>query len=404
MPSKRKTKTNAHNFTNLFTEIITKLLYITLTIGFIFALCHFILPDKPTQNNSLIVTPTLKLENTPTIPPISPTKKLEQTATPIVTQPTITNTTTPTVKPTIHIATPTIKVPTITIVPTTHPIISITPSVYCSFLVEQLPPTFTGTSYIIADLDTKEILLSYQPELPLYPASTIKLLTAMVGLDLCDIQNQLTLSETVFQSISSGVAKFGVPAGTTYSLEVWLNLLLVRSFGDAANTIAEGTAGSIESFIIQMNNKIKQLRLNNTIVDNAIGLDIGDGFSNIQSTATDMLTIAMESLKYPLIREMIAKPTYIVPATNTMPETIIQNSHPFLSKSDMYHSPLFKTIGGKTGTTNAAGNCLITIVKGADTHNYICVYFGGKTKDTMSKEIIELLEYIIQFRTAIQAK
>ena len=401
MPSKRKRNTNTPNFTRFFGEIITKLIYLCFTIGLIFALCHFILPDnnKPTQNTSLIITPTLKLENTPI-----PTKKLEQKTTPILTQAPVIHTTTPTIQPTIHITAPTITTTTNTITPTINPTISITPSVYCSFLVEQLPPTFTGTSYIIADLDTEEILLSYQPELQLYPASTIKLLTAMVGLDLCDTQKQLALSETVFQSISSGVAKFGVPVGTTYSLEIWLNLLLVRSFGDAANTIAEGTANSIEAFVIQMNDKIKQLGLNNTIVDNAIGLDIGDGFSTIQSTATDMLTIAIEALKYPLIREMIAKPTYIVPETNTMPETIIQNSHPFLSKSDIYYSPLFKTIGGKTGTTNAAGNCLITIVKGADTHNYICAYFGGKTKDTMSKEIIELLEYIIQFRTATQTK
>ncbi len=398
MTSKRKRNTNTPNFTKFFGEIITKLIYLCFTIGLIFTLYHFILPDnnKPTQNTSLIITPTLKLENTPT-----PTKKLEQTTIPILTQAPIIHTTTPTIQST---ATPTIAIITNTITPTINPTISITPSVYCSFSVEQLPPTFTGTSYVIADLDTKEILLSYQPELLLYPASTIKLLTAMVGLDLCDAQKQLTLSETVFQSISSGVAKFGVPVGTTYSLEVWLNLLLVRSFGDAANTIAEGTADSIEDFVIQMNDKIKQLGLNNTIVDNAIGLDIGDGFSTIQSTATDMLTIAIEALKYPLIREMIAKPTYIVPATNTMPETMIQNSHPFFSMSNTYHSPLFQTIGGKTGTTNAAGNCLITIVKGADTHNYICAYFGGKTKDTMSKEIIELLEYIIQFRTATQIK
>ena len=371
MPSKRKKHSN--NFTNFFTKITTNLIYLCITIGLICTLCHFILPNKPTQSDSLIITPTLKLENTLTHVPISPTKKLEPTPKPI---------TTPTIVPTI----------------------SITPDIYCSFSVEQLPPTFTGTSYIIADLDTEEILLSYKPELQLYPASTIKLLTAMVGLDLCDAQKQLTLSETVFQSISNGVAKFGVPVGTTYSLEVWLNLLLVRSFGDAANTIAEGTAGSIEDFVIQMNNKIKQLGLKNTIVDNAIGLDIGDGFSNIQSTATDMLTIAIESLKYPLIQEIIAKPTYIAPSTNTTPETIIPNSHPFFSMVDSYYSPLFTTIGGKTGTTSAAGNCLITIVKGADTHTYICAYFGGKTKDSMTKEIIELLEYIIQFRTATQYK
>ena len=110
----------------------------------------------------------------------------------------------------------------------------------------------------------------------------------------------------------------------------------------------------------------------------------------------------MDKINNLKIQEMIAKPTYVVPVTNTTPETTIQNSHPFFLMSNSYHSPLFTTIGGKTGTTNAAGHCLITIVKGADTHTYICAYFGGKTKDSMSKEIIELLEYIIQFRTATQ--
>ena len=377
MPSKRKRRKTS--------QIITKIICFCLILAPIFALCYFILPNKPIQTDSLLA-PTKKLENTPTLLPTPPTKKLEPTITPTIVK----------TEPTITIAMPTITVPSIT------PVVSTVSNVYCSFPIEQAFPTFTGTSYIIADLNTKEILLSYQPTLQLYPASTIKLLTAMVGLDLSDAQKQLTMSETVFQSIASGVAKFGVPTGTTYSLEVWLNLLLVCSFGDAANTIAEGTANSIDEFVIQMNNKIKQLGLNHTIVDNAIGLDIGDGFFNIQSTANDMLTIAMEAFTYPLIREMIAKPTYTVPATNTTPETIIQNSHPFFLMSDSYHSPLFTTIGGKTGTTNAAGNCLITIVKGADTHRYICVYFGGKTKDSMSKEIIELLEYIIQFRTATQ--
>ena len=301
-------------------------------------------------------------------------------------------------RPTIATQTPTIPLSTPTISPTISSV-STTPVVYCAFQTEQAPPTFTGNSYIIADFYTKQTLLSYRPELQIYPASTIKLLTAMVGLDLSEPSTSLTLSESVFQNITSDIAGSGVPAGTTYPLEVWLNLLLVRSFGDAANTIAEETAGSIEQFIDKMNQKIKQLGLTNTVVDNAVGLDIGNGFSNIHSTAKDMLTIALEALQYPLIKEIIAKPTYLIPATDTTLEALISNSHPFLSPLESYSSPYFTTIGGKTGTTSAAGNCLITIVKGADTHTYICVYFGGKTRDTMAKEIIELLEYVIESRT-----
>ena len=379
MRNRRNYRRNSHYLSSFITGIITTLIFFCVTIGLIAVFGKSIIL---TGNNSLNFTPTLSLapQNLPTIP-ISPTKKLDPTPSPTILTPI----------PTIPLATPTIE-PTI-------PIVSTTPVVYCAFQTEQAPPTFTGNSYIIADFNTKQILLSYRPELQIYPASTIKLLTAMVGLDLSKPSELLTLSEAVFQNITSDIACSGVPVGTTYPLEVWLNLLLVRSFGDAANTIAEETAGSIEQFIDKMNQKIEQLGLTNTVIDNAVGLDIGNGFSNIHSTAKDMLTIALESLQYPLIKEIIAKPTYLIPATNTTPETLIPNSHPFLSPLESYSSPYFTTIGGKTGTTSAAGNCLITIVKGADTHTYICVYFGGKTRDTMAKEIIELLEYVIESRT-----
>lgn len=378
MRNRRNYHRNSYRLSNLFMGTITTLIFFCITVGLIAVFCKSIIPTSSTENNALNFTPTISLSPTTSIT-VPPT----QTITP---------------RPTIATPTPTIPLSTPTISPTISSV-STTPVVYCAFQIEQAPPTFTGNSYIIADFYTKQTLLSYRPELQIYPASTIKLLTAMVGLDLSEPSTSLTLSESVFQNITSDIAGSGVPAGTTYPLEVWLNLLLVRSFGDAANTIAEETAGSIEQFIDKMNQKIKQLGLTNTVVDNAVGLDIGNGFSNIHSTAKDMLTIALEALQYPLIKEIIAKPTYLIPATDTTLEALISNSHPFLSPLESYSSPYFTTIGGKTGTTSAAGNCLITIVKGADTHTYICVYFGGKTRDTMAKEIIDLLEYVIESRT-----
>lgn len=256
-------------------------------------------------------------------------------------------------------------------------------------------PAFTGQSCIITDFSTGDILYSANPTLQIFPASTIKLLTAMIALDLADTDKSITLSRNVFYSIDYDVTSFHAPIGTTYCLEDWLNLLLIQSYADAANAIAEGTAGSISKFIDLMNQRISELGLENTSVDNTIGLDIGNNFHNMYSTAEDMLAITLEALKYPLIRDIISKPDYTTPDTPKRPSTEIQNTNPFLRIPEVYYSSSFSAIGGKTGSTNAAGNCLALLVQGMDEHKYVCVYYGGTDYDTMTREIIELLEYSI---------
>ena len=186
-----------------------------------------------------------------------------------------------------------------------------------------------------------------------------------------------------------------VPAGTTYSLEVWLNLLLVRSYGDAANTIAHGLAGSVDQFVVWMNEKAQELGLTDTVVDNAIGLDIGNNFNNIHTTANDMLRMTLEAMKYPLIRQIVSQEEYLVPANGTIEEQLISNSNALLSEAEIYNSNLFVPIGGKTGSTDAAGKCLATFVKSNSGREYVCVYFGAKKRATMYSEIIGILEYAI---------
>ena len=241
------------------------------------------------------------------------------------------------------------------------------------------------------------MLLSYNGEKIIYPASTIKLLTAMTALDVAAPDRLLTTEQEILDDVDWDVWVMDVPADTTYSLEVWLNLLLIQSYGDVADTIANGLGGSVKKFVTLMNNKVEAMNLENTVADNPIGLDISNDFDFTYTTANDMMKITLEAMNYPLIQEIMQKAEYLVPATDTVEEHTIKNSNLFLSKPDTYHSNLFTSLGGKTGSTDDAGKCLSVIVKSNQTgHRYACVYYGAPNNRTMYTEIIGLLEYVIE--------
>lgn len=272
-----------------------------------------------------------------------------------------------------------------------------TPAVYAANGITGNLPKFSGYSYVIADAETKETLLSYNGERFIYPASTIKLLTAMTALDHADPDLLLTTKQSILDGVDWDVWTMDVPAGTTYSLEVWMNLLLIQSYGDVADTIADGVGGSIDTFVSWMNEKIDALGLTSTSADNPIGLDISNNYNETYSTADDMMKITLEALNYPLIQEILQKAEYLVPANGAVEEHTIQNSNHLQAKPGTYHSDLFTTLSGKTGSTDDAGKCLSVIVESNQTgKRYACVYYGAPNSKTMYPEIIGLLEYVIE--------
>ena len=336
----------------------------------------------PSPTATPFPTPTVTPEPTATPEPL-PTVTPEPTATPI---PSPTATPEPT-------ATPIPKV-TATPAPTKKP--TEAPAIFAANGITDNLPKFSGYSYVIADAETKETLLSYNGERFIYPASTIKLLTAMTALDYAAPDRLLTTKQSILDGVDWDVWTMDVPADTTYPLEVWMNLLLIQSYGDVADTVADGVGGSIDTFVSWMNEKIENLGLENTSADNPIGLDISNNYNETYSTANDMMQITLEALNYPLIQETLQKAEYVVPESGTVEEHIIENSNQLQSKSDTYHSDLFTTLGGKTGSTDDAGKCLSVIVKSNQTgHRYACVYYGAPNSKTMYPEIIGLLEYVI---------
>ena len=141
-------------------------------------------------------------------------------------------------------------------------------------------PIVSSHAYVIMDANSGKTLYSSDADKKIFPASTVKLLTALVAMENCDLSKKMTVDAKILSEIPYGAYVLNLKAGSTYTLEELLNMLLISSAADAADTIAVGVAGSKEKFAEMMNERAKTLGLKNSSFDNAIGRD-GEQFLSL---------------------------------------------------------------------------------------------------------------------------
>ncbi len=173
-------------------------------------------------------------------------------------------------------------------------------------------------------------------------ASTTKIMTALVAIENADINSIFTVSK---KSINVDGSQLGLLEGDKISLSDLLYMLMLKSANDAAETIAENIAGSIEAFADMMNQKADEIGLSNTHFANPHGLPN----DNHYTTARELALIAAEALK----NETFAKIVHTQKAKLNYHGLVIENSNRLLTAYEY-------TTGIKTGFTKAAGRCLVT--------------------------------------------
>jgi D-alanyl-D-alanine carboxypeptidase (penicillin-binding protein 5/6) len=198
-------------------------------------------------------------------------------------------------------------------------------------------------SWIVID-ENDAVLSSKFPSAKLPPASTVKLVTAMVSLD------NLNPAAKVIVSGRAKAARSGKPRLITndeLTVSDLLHLALMRSNNSAAVALAEAAGGSEDAFVALMNQKAKELGANDTHFVTASGLPKGRQYT----TALDLTIILKKALTYPLIREILGKKEWIV-RTAAGRELYLSNTDNLLwSRSNM--------VGGKTGFTCNARHCFV---------------------------------------------
>ena len=253
-------------------------------------------------------------------------------------------------------------------------------------------PKVSSHAYIIMDANTGNVLYSHNSTKKIYPASTVKLMTALVVLDKCSTKKKIHITKRMLKQVPSDAAAAGLRAGNSYTVSDLLHMLLLPSAGDAAVVLACGSYGSVGKFVTAMNKKAKKLALNNTSFDNPIGLDIGNNYKKTYTTAKDFAKLARYTMTNSIIRSIVSKAKYTVSKAKYTKAFTIYNTNRFLS-SVSYNHNLFQMIGGKTGTTRAAGSVLITSAKDKNGHEIICAFFGNKSHAEMYSDIKKLLNY-----------
>ena len=252
-------------------------------------------------------------------------------------------------------------------------------------------PSVSSHAYVIMDSKSGEILYSKDPYKKIYPASTAKMMTALLAVENCNLSTKITIKESVLSNINPEATQLGLKAGSTYTLEELLHILLLYSGADAADTIAVEIAGSVDKFSEMMTKRAKSIGLSNTNFDNAIGLDFG-GFNNTYSTANDIAKLTKYVMNNKTIRNIVGKSSYTIKSFNNGGSKTIKNTNKFLN-DQWYPKDLYKIIGTKTGTTDKAGYVLSTTAIDSKGREIICAFFGNSTRSKMYSDIESLLTF-----------
>lgn len=257
-------------------------------------------------------------------------------------------------------------------------------------------PNVDAYGYVVMDANSGDIILSKNKDKSLYPASAVKLMTAIIAIENADnLEMKITAKESVLSKVASDASKIGLKAGYSYSLNELLHMLLIVSAADAADTIAEGVSGSVAAFVKEMNEKAQKLNLSSTSFDNTIGLDIGNNYNKTYTTANDFAIMARYAMTIPTIRNIVAKHTYTLRENTNLKDRVLKNTNRFYTYAD-YNKDLYTIIGSKTGTTNAAGSVLIATAIDKEGHEVICAFFGNKGREYMYQDIRELFDYVFE--------
>ena len=248
-----------------------------------------------------------------------------------------------------------------------------------------------ATAAILCDLNNSEVLYAKAAHERLYPASLTKVMTALVALQNGSLEQVLTATNAV-NITESGAQLCGLKSGDTMTLSQALHILLMYSANDVAMLIAENIGGTVDNFIEMMNEEAARIGATNTSFANPHGLTA----ENHYSTAYDLYLIFNEALKYETFNEIIHMTSYqttYYDKNGKAKELSFENTNRFLKGH--FQAPVGVTvIGGKTGTTNAAGHCLLLLSKDTSGAPYISVILRSLSNDVLYAEMIDLLDEI----------
>lgn len=232
-------------------------------------------------------------------------------------------------------------------------------------------------SCILIEANTGKILYEKNSNDVRFPASTTKIMTAILTVENCNLDDVATVSHNAVYSIPYDYTHASLKEGEELTIEQLLYALMIPSANDAAIVLAEHISGGVEEFAKLMNKRAEELGCKNTHFVNPNGIHSKDH----TSTSYDLALMGKFAMQNSIIRKIVSTTQFTLPATNkySKADRTFNNSNDLLNTYSRYYYE--GTTGVKTGYTGEAGNCIIASAKKND-FEVILVVLGGESTNT----------------------
>jgi len=235
----------------------------------------------------------------------------------------------------------------------------------------QAPP-ISAKSAVVIDAKTGVTLFQKESNIRHFPASTTKLMTALVALERCSPETSIKVGAVIKEGTQMGLSQSDV-----LTVESLLYGMLVASGNDAAYVLAYSCSDSFDHFIISMNQKAKELKMENTHFVNPAGFD--DPFQ--YSTANDLAKLAKVAVANPLISKIVATKSTVLTDVSGTKTYYLENINELLGEVEGIE-------GIKTGQTEGSLEILVTKTT-RDGNTIIAVVLGSQDRFGESRQLIE---------------
>lgn len=208
---------------------------------------------------------------------------------------------------------------------------------------------------VLIDMDSGNVLYKKQADKQVYPAGLTQIMTAVLALEGGNLEEVIKASDCALANVTEGSSSMGLKKGEELSLRQLLYGILLASYADAANVVAEHIGGSNEAFVKMMNDKAAKLGMKNTNFVNPSG----EHEERHYTTAGDMAKLVMYAMRIDEFKAIVKSESYVIPATAKYPEerTIVNGNHLIsrLRRGDYFYK---YATGIKTGYSAKAKSCI----------------------------------------------
>lgn len=258
-------------------------------------------------------------------------------------------------------------------------------------------PAIEGEAAVVMEVSTGTVLYEANPHERLYPASITKIMTALLAVENCSLDEEVTFSREAVFNIERDSTHISRDVGEKMTMEQCLYAVILSSANDCAYAVGEHTGKGYENFIKMMNDKAAELGCTDTNFMNPHGLHD----DNHYTSAYDMALIARAAIQNETFRTITGTKRYTIPTTNKHPneETPLVNQHRMLNAYQGDTSQLYEyCIGGKNGYTDISRNTLVTYAE-KDDMMLVCVVLK-EDRNSQYRDTRMLLDYCFDnFRT-----